>query len=306
MSSALPTNTIRDLLDKNLKDLLDGVTEKSEPKTQRVVVIIDDLDRCQPMVAYKLLEGIKIFLNIESCIFLLGINREEIERSIAIGLTEESGGDPTQASEKYVRSQEYLEKLCGHIWPLPFLQNQQCIAYLDHLLQEIGDFDASLREQIKEVYTDFGDERILPANPRRIKALANCMIDMSRNRISKSGVHEHEAKVIIVLAHLSTFHSAIYRYLGSHPQFLKAFASWASGTPGINFPSDHPSIRALKLPYDHQTKGGKDAVPNAQEAPQFSDLSSVAVLRIQPLLMNQDFRSQLTASSSLIDSYLYL
>ena len=53
---------------------------KDEPKP--VVVIIDELDRCRPNFSVLLLERIKHFFDVPNLVFILAINREQIEASI--------------------------------------------------------------------------------------------------------------------------------------------------------------------------------------------------------------------------------
>jgi predicted KAP-like P-loop ATPase len=60
-----------------LKDLFYARPKKAAPgEKRRIVVIIDDLDRCKPEGAYRLLEGLKIYLTLRNCIFVLGMNQK--------------------------------------------------------------------------------------------------------------------------------------------------------------------------------------------------------------------------------------
>ena len=43
---------------------------------QRLVIFVDDLDRCMPEKAIEVLEAIKLFLDVEGCVFVLGIDQE--------------------------------------------------------------------------------------------------------------------------------------------------------------------------------------------------------------------------------------
>jgi len=41
----------------------------------RMVIFIDDLDRCLPEVALQVLEALKLYFNIDGVAFVLGIDR---------------------------------------------------------------------------------------------------------------------------------------------------------------------------------------------------------------------------------------
>ena len=44
---------------------------------KRVVIFVDDLDRLQPQKAVEVLEVLKVFLDCENCVFVLGDNRND-------------------------------------------------------------------------------------------------------------------------------------------------------------------------------------------------------------------------------------
>ncbi len=48
----------------------------------RLVVFVDDLDRCLPEKAIQVLEAIKLFLDVRDCVFILGIDQDVISRGI--------------------------------------------------------------------------------------------------------------------------------------------------------------------------------------------------------------------------------
>ena len=52
--------------------------------TRRVVVFIDDLDRCLPTNALDVLESMKLFFDVEGCIFVVGLDQEIAEKAVAV------------------------------------------------------------------------------------------------------------------------------------------------------------------------------------------------------------------------------
>ena len=71
------------LLDRSLHyDAFESLTEcaRKMPKNARVVVVIDDLDRCMPDKALRLLESIKLVLAQKGFIFVIGVARTVLEK----------------------------------------------------------------------------------------------------------------------------------------------------------------------------------------------------------------------------------
>lgn len=62
-----------------LKSLIE---REVEGRDATLYVFIDDLDRCVPDEAVSALEAVKLFLDLPSCVFVLGMNREVVERGI--------------------------------------------------------------------------------------------------------------------------------------------------------------------------------------------------------------------------------
>ena len=88
-----------------------------------LVVFIDDVDRCEPKAAYRLLEGLKIYLTLDNCVFVLGMNQKAIEEAIAQRMKYLADDDPA------MRAAAYMEKLCQNVWRLPAVRKpSECCA----------------------------------------------------------------------------------------------------------------------------------------------------------------------------------
>lgn len=59
-----------------LKDEFRNLARKVLGKTGRLVVLVDDLDRCLPDTALALMEAVKLFLEVEGCIYVIGATEE--------------------------------------------------------------------------------------------------------------------------------------------------------------------------------------------------------------------------------------
>lgn len=95
---------------EEFKDTFEKVVEKvlQKNKTSKLVVFIDDLDRCLPENAVKLLEGIKNFLSVKNTLFVLAIDRRIISEMIE-----------KKYGLHYGYGDEYLMKIVHYYYELP-------------------------------------------------------------------------------------------------------------------------------------------------------------------------------------------
>ena len=67
-------------LKRSLRDLAKSVSEATDGKP--LIFIIDELDRCRPTFAIELLERVKHIFDVQNVIFVFGINRDELAKSL--------------------------------------------------------------------------------------------------------------------------------------------------------------------------------------------------------------------------------
>lgn len=155
------------LLESTLYDkAFDTLSKIRLPKGMKLVVFIDDLDRCFPDQAVKLLEAIKLILSQPGTIFFLGVARTVIEGYLQHRYEDEFG-------IKNFNGHKYLDKIVQ----LPFYVPDHA-SRIDSLFTDtVGD----LREQHPEL------ERVLPivklvaqGNPRTlVRFLNNLIVDQA-------------------------------------------------------------------------------------------------------------------------------
>ena len=80
-----------------------------EVPAKRLVIFIDDLDRCSQAQVVALLESIKLYLQTRYCVFVLGMDASAARKAVESSL-------PGSSAE---HAQEYLEKLFRRIVPVP-------------------------------------------------------------------------------------------------------------------------------------------------------------------------------------------
>lgn len=92
---------------ENLRSALAQFTSQLE---KPLVIIIDELDRCRPDYAVRTLEAIKHFFNIPNMVFVLAIDREQIESAISV----------LYGKKIENHSSEYLRKFIDYDFYLPY------------------------------------------------------------------------------------------------------------------------------------------------------------------------------------------
>jgi hypothetical protein len=66
---------------KDLEFLANAIQEPNKDPV-KIVIIIDELDRCRPTYAVQLLERIKHLFDVEGVVFILGIDRKQLSHSV--------------------------------------------------------------------------------------------------------------------------------------------------------------------------------------------------------------------------------
>jgi len=96
------------------KELFDTF-EKKEPQNReaRVIVFVDDLDRCLPDVALDLLEAIKVFFEEVRCVFLVAADERLIGQGLRMRYKDLFESSRVEQADEYLakKGQEYFEKV---------------------------------------------------------------------------------------------------------------------------------------------------------------------------------------------------
>ncbi|MEO6282427.1 MAG: P-loop NTPase fold protein [Dyadobacter sp.] len=102
-----------------------------ESEIKKLVVIIDDLDRCTPDRLIENLEAIKLFLNVEKTAFVIGADPRIVRHAIEHRYKTDSienADDPNSRNKRIVS--DYLEKLIQIPYYLPKLTDNEVETYL--------------------------------------------------------------------------------------------------------------------------------------------------------------------------------
>lgn len=265
LAYTLPSHVVRQHLEHAIGQLI-GKTDKNK---KRLVVLVDDLDRCEAETAYKLLEGIKIYLNLPSCIFVLGMNQQIIEGAIKQHLPKGKHTDGL--------AQAYMEKLCQNIWHLPVLSKPESL--LCELLKKTHIPEAT-RELACQIV---GGSQCLPRNSRKITRFANTLM-LFLDHASDPQPNELQMKILVVMANLYLFHHKMYRMLEVDPGFYMSIKQWAMGAE-----NEHQLFKNLALTHKYlagSSSQGIKPVPTFVDV--YADPTDENVFRVQQLICDLD------------------
>ena len=125
-----------------------AITDFSADGERRIVVFIDDLDRCLPANALDVLESMKLFFDVRGFVFVVGLDQSIAELAVAHKYAEKD----TSPSETPASGADYVKKIFQVPFALPSVTSDQLQEYLDCILRnarfpddQIIDFDTKCR-----------------------------------------------------------------------------------------------------------------------------------------------------------------
>lgn len=135
------------------------------PRNKRLVVFIDDLDRCQPRIALQVLEALKLYLRVPRTIFVVGVDRAVITAQVE-SVYERDG-------VRHVDAHRYLAKMFQVEVTLDAEEDlaETCFDDAVQPHEVWSDFDERVREMIRDYVLENANR-----NPRDVKRLFNGII----------------------------------------------------------------------------------------------------------------------------------
>jgi GTPase SAR1 family protein len=129
----------------------------------RIVVFVDDLDRCSPEKVIEVFESIKIFLGLDGFIYILGLSHEKISQLIK----------KKYGFEKEIEGEHYIKKIVQIPITLPKWDNKDIVELVKDLLDK-GIVDNKYKEIINKNIEIIS--KAIEHSPREIKRFLNNFI----------------------------------------------------------------------------------------------------------------------------------
>lgn len=143
---------------------------------KKLVVLIDDLDRCLPTVAIETLEAVRMFLSMEDTAFIIAADDAMIRYSVKEyfpRVLEQDGEDVSRTIDYNRFSDKYLEKLIQvpmHIPRLGIAEAQMYVLLLmiESQIGETKEFESVAENAVKKLTKPWALE---PITPREIQSV---------------------------------------------------------------------------------------------------------------------------------------
>jgi len=150
--------------------------KKTLGKKQRLIVFIDDLDRCMPEIALQVLEALKLYLNVPGLVFVMGLDPDVIHQVVykhyekfhsQLQNENQSKDNPTAPQ---LKPEDYLAKMFQIEVQLT-RSHTQIEKYFEDLTEEFKPWQQLPKDDRKIFKTIILNKA--PDNPREIKRLIN-------------------------------------------------------------------------------------------------------------------------------------
>jgi iron(II)-dependent oxidoreductase len=158
----------------------------------RLVVFVDDLDRCLPDKAIQVLEAIKLFLDVPQCVFILGLDHDVIACGVEIRYKDFIQSKENQKDHP-IDGEKYLEKIIQLPFTIPPIESSGMEPFVRGLTPDWGN------DECPRVFAEgLGD------NPRQVKRNVNVYLMLARlaeERKLQAHIHLIRlAKVVVIQA----------------------------------------------------------------------------------------------------------
>jgi formylglycine-generating enzyme required for sulfatase activity len=245
---------------------------ESRVKPGRLVVFVDDLDRCLPEKAIQVLEAIKLFLDVPDCVFVLGLDKDVIARGIEIKYRELGQKNDGEGKPRFtIEGLHYLEKIIQLPFQIPPVERADMSKFVTELTPRWP------APECPEIFA-VG----LGSNPRQIKRTVNVFLML--NALARKR-HQDKIKPIRLakVVTLQAIYPELYELLKETPRYLRELEDYyrAEAAPAARELAEGGPASERPQPDAKRTQTARAEPPPAL-APYLSRQAVRAVLTMHP------------------------
>ncbi len=185
----------------DVQRVLRGLTHDGNDVTQKIVVFVDDLDRCFPMKALRLLESLKVFTETTGFMFVLGLDPGAVETYLE-----------RKYGSGFVTSHQYLEKMVQVPFWLPRRSQEDINEVMDQMLENFfaKNRDEDFLDQLREAWSKL--KPYFPRNIRQTKRILNVL------RAIRTANPHLDTTILLALLVLQVRWRKLYHLLHASPE----------------------------------------------------------------------------------------
>jgi KAP family P-loop domain/Pentapeptide repeats (8 copies) len=158
----------------------------------RVIVFIDDLDRCSPKKALEVFESVKVFLGLEGFMYIIGLSHETISKLIT-----------AEYQNSGIKGEQYIRKIIQIPITIPEWNDIDIKDLIRNLSTKLDDkYKGIIEKNIEEIAT------AVELNPREVKRFIVAHEIYSKN-------NKVEAKELLLVQALKVRWNKFYSYISS-------------------------------------------------------------------------------------------
>lgn len=208
---------------ERLRDSFDVIVQTWVGEQGRVIVFVDDLDRCAPDKIAEVFEAVKMFVGTKRTITVIGVDYGVVCKAVKRKYEMSDVGDAV----------EYLEKLFQVPFHLPPLQPEQIEEFIRLQYPDVPIQDPDVPSVLA-----YG----LEPNPRKVKQILNVhrtALELANERWAAWDIeYKMDAELMAKILVIQSRFRSLYKQLRRHPHLLQQLDCWARGEAGIEEASD--------------------------------------------------------------------
>jgi len=145
-----------------------NIVKKITQSRRKIIIVFDNLDRCEPKYAYETLSTIKTFMDVENCFYIVPCDDIAVKQYIVNNYSITQSGEVTFAETLGV---EFFDKLFDTYIRIPILQEIDRDKFIEEQLKELLVYEELIKylHVIKQILY-FGYKGL---TPRQIKKFIN-------------------------------------------------------------------------------------------------------------------------------------
>lgn len=203
LNISFPSASSSHNIEVNIRELSD----KLKRKQNRLVIIVDDLDRLNKQQILDILASVYLFSECHNIIFVLAANVDKVE---ALLTESQSNEKPGEIHSYYKAYQGYLEKIATNIVPLPDILPEKLRKYLIEQVENPKNNIPFSKEAKKHI------PEILFHNLRDVKRLLQAFSNVMQQTCVQEEVNSYH---MLLVTYLHVFALKVYENISQHPSF---------------------------------------------------------------------------------------